>query len=150
MGSKNSVVLNADKKAAINNEIWEAIHYYEAVEEDYIGIVNSCGMKKEELKSLKTALVQMNTDLESRQQLRREAAAAVGQLPDILVMGTVFSQEMGALLDGAQYRSVCDGIESAIERIDQQTAEINEEIEYYQSWINTLGDVRRDLYNRLQ
>ena len=149
MSLNGKVVLNADEKTAYNNRIWDAISYCQTLEEEYSGIADDLSAQVRELKRLRTKLVQINSDLESRQQLRREAAAAVSELPDLLNMGKIFAQGMEGLLNGAGYRAVCDGLQGAVERTDSKISELREDIEYYKNQITGLEEAQQDLRSSL-
>ena len=148
--NENSVILFAEEKAERNNKIWDDIRCCESMRAAYEDALNECSTQIGELERLETGLLQVNEGFESRQQCRRQAALTISEMPELLNMGMIFAQGMTDLLNGAQYRAVCDAMSSASERVKEKLNELTAQAESYRSEISCLEDTMWYLYNQLE
>ena len=148
--NENSVILFAEEKAERNNKIWDDIRYCESMRAAYEDALNECSTQISELECLETCLLQVNEGFESRHQLRMQSVQTISDMPELLNMGMIFAQGMTDLLNGAQYRAVCDAMNSASERVNEKLNELTAQVESYRNEISSLEDEMWYLYNQLE
>ena len=148
--NENRIVLFADEKAERNNRIWDDIRYCESMRAEYEDALSECSTQIGELECLETGLLKVSEGFESRQQYRRQVVLAISEMPELLNMGMIFAQGMTGLLNGAQYRAVCDGMSSASERVKEKLNELTAQAESYRNEIGSLEDEMWYLYNQLE